>query len=314
MFDRLRYIHKSEDANNEHSGDDDDMGEFHVGIVPEVDLAASLEMQALKKPLDPDVTSWGKRCLMTQPTHFSVKELATLSGVSIRTLHYYDKIGLLPAERRPSGYRIYSQDHVLLLQQILLQKSMGLSLEAIKQAIQTEDFDVTAQLKTQRALLLKRTEDMQAMIAAVDAALAKVSDPSLRGLTTLFNGFDPALYTEEANQRWGQTQAFKTANRRTKSYTAEDWTKIKSEEAAIWTDAARAMTSGADCNSDAAGKLSERHRQHIDRWYYVISGTAYAALGDLWESDARFIANIDAYAEGLTGWFAEAARHKYLTV
>ena len=251
---------------------------------------------------------------MTQPMYFSVKELATLSGVSIRTLHYYDKIGLLPAERRPSGYRIYSQDHVLLLQQILLQKSMGLSLEAIKQAMQAEDFDVTAQLKTQRAFLLKRAEDMQAMIAAVDAALAKAGDPSGEDLTALFGGFDPSLYAEEAEQRWGQTEAFKTASRRTKSYSSADWAKIKSEEAAIWTDAASAMTSGADCNSEAAGKLSERHRQHIDRWYYAISGTAYAALGDLWESDARFIANIDAYAEGLTGWFAEAARHKYLTI
>lgn len=251
---------------------------------------------------------------MTQPTHFSVKELATLSGVSIRTLHYYDKIGLLPAERRPSGYRIYSQDHLLLLQQILLQKSMGLSLEAIKQALQADDFDVTAQLQAQRAFLLKRAEDMQAMIAAVDAALAKVSGSNSEDVAALFNGFDPSLYADEAEQKWGQTEAFKTARRRTKSYTAEDWAKIKSEEAAIWTDAARAMTSGADCDSDEAGKLSERHRQHIDHWYYAISGTAYAALGDLWESDARFIANIDAYAEGLTGWFAEAARHKYLTV
>ena len=251
---------------------------------------------------------------MTQPTHFSVKELATLSGVSIRTLHYYDKIGLLPAERRPSGYRIYSQDHVLLLQQILLQKSMGLSLEAIKQAMQADDFDTAAQLKAQRAFLVKRADDMQEMIAAVDAALARAAGPSGEDLSALFNGFDPALYAEEAEQRWGQTGAFKTASRRTKPYSSADWAKIKSEEAAIWTEAAAAMTSGADCNSDAAGKLSERHRQHIDRWYYAISGTAYAALGDLWESDTRFIANIDAYAEGLTGWFAEAARHKYLTI
>jgi DNA-binding transcriptional MerR regulator len=256
----------------------------------------------------------GQERFMTQTSHFSVKELATLSGVSIRTLHYYDKIGLLPAERRSSGYRIYSQDHALRLQQILLQKSMGLSLEAIKQALDADDFDATAQLKTQRAFLVERAEDMRAMIAAVDATLAKAGEVSSEDLSALFGGFDPALYAEEAEQRWAQTDAFKTSRRRTKSYTDADWTKIKSEEATIWTDAAAAMTSGATCDSEAAGKLSERHRQHIDQWYYGISGTAYAALGDLWESDARFIANIDAYAEGLTGWFAEAARHKYLTI
>lgn len=247
----------------------------------------------------------------------SVSDLAALSGVSIRTLHYYDKIGLLVAGRRPSGYRIYDHSHVLLLQQILLQKSMGLSLDAIKVSLNAADFDVMAQLKSQKEVLLKRAEDTRAMIAVVDAAIAKSLDidgETTQSLQSLFEGFDPALYEAEVQERWGRTRAFKTSQSRTKKYTSEEWTEIKSEESAIWTDAAQAFTAGQQTDSEAAGKLAERHRQHIDRWYYETSEAGYASLADIWENDARFIANIDKYGTGLSGWFAEAVRHKYLTI
>lgn len=254
---------------------------------------------------------------MTQLKNLTVKALATLSGVSIRTLQYYDDIGLLKAERTPAGYRIYDQSHVLLLQQILVQKSLGLSLEAIKAALQKPDFDVLAQLKAQKQLLIKRAEDTQAMIAAIDKAIEKaprLAKETTQSIRQIFQGFDPALYEEEAKEKWGKTESFKTSRRRTKSYTAEDWAQIKVEETAIWQEAAAAMTGNQSPQSDASGKLAERHRQHIDRWFYSTTEESYANLAALWESDARFTANIDKYGEGLTVWFAEAVRHKYRVV
>jgi len=254
---------------------------------------------------------------MTHQQNLTVKALATLSGVSVRTLHYYDEIGLLKADRSPAGYRLYNPTHVLVLQQILVQKSLGFSLEAIKLALQDPDFDILEQLKAQKQLLLKRAEDTRAMIAAIDRAIAKtphLAEETPESLGEIFQGFDPALFEDEVKEKWGETQAYKTSRNRTKSYSAEDWAQIKSEEAAIWQEAAKALTENQSPHADGSGKLAERHRQHIDRWFYSTTEESYANLAALWESDERFTANIDKYGDGLTVWFSEAVRHKYRTV
>ena len=254
---------------------------------------------------------------MTHLKNLTVKALATLSGVSIRTLQYYDDIGLLKAGRTSAGYRIYDQSHVLLLQQILVQKALGLSLEAIKTSLQQPDFDVLAQLKAQKQLLLKRAEDTKAMIAAIDSAIAKaprMERETPKTIAEIFQGFDPALYEDEAKEKWGETQEYKTSRNRVKSYTPDDWAEIKAEEQQIWRDAAAAMAAGQSPQSDDSGKLAERHRLHIDRWFYGTTEESYANLASLWEMDARFTANIDKYGQGLTLWFAEAVRHKYRVV
>jgi len=244
----------------------------------------------------------------------TVKALATLSGVSVRTLHYYDEIDILKPDRTSSGYRVYGQDHILRLQQILIQKSLGLSLSSIKSSLDDPQFDNVRELQSQKQVLLDRMEHSQTMITAIDAAIAKslhLEKETQMSIKEIFDGFDPEEYAAEAKEYWGNTESYKASLKRTKSYSQQDWKQIKRAEQSIWETAAKAMVSGLEPASLVAADLVKRHHHHIDHWFYETSDLGYASLADVWESDPRFTNNIDKYGEGLTQWFAAAVRSKY---
>ena len=164
---------------------------------------------------------------MTQTRTYRVKDVARITGVSVRTLHYYDEIGLLaPADRTSAGYRLYDDDSLLRLQQILIGRALGLSLDEIRRSLDDPDFDHRAALVSQRQALVARAEETAGMIRAVDKALAILDEDrkdSEMTMEQIFEGFDPKAYEAEAKARWGDTDAHKTVSRRTKDYTEEDW-------------------------------------------------------------------------------------------
>lgn len=235
-----------------------------------------------------------------------------MTGVSVRTLHYYDEIGLLaPADRTSAGYRLYDDDSLLRLQQILIGRALGLSLDEIRRSLDDPDFDHRAALVSQRQALVARAEETAGMIRAVDKALAILDEDrkdSEMTMEQIFEGFDPKAYGAEADARWGDTDAYKTASRRTKDYTEEDWKRIKAEQAAIYDALATLMQEGDDAEGVAAMELAERHRLSIDRWFYPCSHDAHAGLADLYEADGRFAETIDKHGDGLTPYLAAAIR------
>lgn len=241
----------------------------------------------------------------------TVKDMALLSGVTIRTLHHYDDIGLLKANRTASGYRIYTEKHALRLQQILLQKSFGLSLEDIASTLDNTDFDTLLNLRQQRAALVKQAENMNGMIEAIDMAINKLTNETDIDLKDIFKGFDPSVFKDEVKERWGGTDYYRENQNKTSDYTPEDWERIKFEENAIWQSAADALRSGVAPTHKVALELVERYRKHIDCWFYTTSASGFAALCDIWESDPRFMNNIDKFETGLTKWMATAVRANY---
>ena len=247
---------------------------------------------------------------MTRLKTYKVKDVARLSGVSVRTLHYYDEIGLLtPKDRTAAGYRLYDENDLMRLQQILIGRSLGLALEEIRKSLDEDGFDYARALQQQRALLIQRLGQTHKMIAAIDSALTNLGEGQAEiDFKAIFDGFDPADYETEAQNRWGETDAYKESARRTKSYSDADWTLIKSELDAIWTDAAQAMRQGAAADSYIALEIVERHRKHIHRWFYDLTPEGHKGLADMWETDDRFRANIDKYGSGLTTWLAAAVR------
>jgi DNA-binding transcriptional MerR regulator len=251
---------------------------------------------------------------MKKTIQMTVKEMALSSGVTIRTLHHYDEIGLLTAQRTHSGYRVYTEKHALRLQQILLHKSFGLSLEDISKALDAPEFDNLISLQHQKAALIKQAKNMSAMIGAVDAAIKLLSKTQNVDLKLIFAGFDPSLYCDEVKEKWGSTVYWKESQKKTANYTAEDWQGIKNEESVIWEEAASALRSGYAVNSQAALKFVESYRKHIDRWFYKTSEAGFVELVNIWENDLRFVANIDKFEVGLTSWSARAVRAKYLSV
>ena len=153
--------------------------------------------------------------------------MARLAGVSVRTLHHYDAIGLLvPEIRTAAGYRVYTDADLLRLQQILIGRELGLSLEEIRRSLDDPRFDRRATLLDQRQRLKERMQQAEAMIRAVDAALASLDGGQKDGemkVEDLFQGFNPAQHDDEVRRRWGQTDAFVESAKRTKRYTADDW-------------------------------------------------------------------------------------------
>lgn len=242
-----------------------------------------------------------------------VKEVARLTGLSIRALHHYDEIGLVaPAGRTAAGYRLYNDDDLLRLQQVVIGRALGLSLDDIRRALDERGFDRRAALLEQRARLRARQEEAEAMLAAVDAALRLLDQPETTmgndEMKTLFDGFDPAAHEPEAEQRWGDTEAWKVSKARTKTYGQKEWAAIKAEQEAVYEDAAAAMRAGKKPTDDDVMDIADRHRFCIDRWFYPCSITMHRGLADLWENDPRFAANIDRYGAGLTAFLAAAVR------
>ena len=242
----------------------------------------------------------------------SVKEVAKLTGVSVRALHYYDEIGLLvPSARTGAGYRIYDDTDLLRLQQILIGRELGLSLEEIRRFLDDPCFDHEKALLQQKRQLTERAVRTETMIRAVEAALAALHDArkeTAMSMNQIFDGFDPSGYEEEAQQRWGHTEAFRASVKRTRRYTPDDWKRCLTEQAAVYADANSALTSGKAAESPEARAIAERHRLAIDRWFYPCDRAMHARLADLYEADQRFAANIDRYGAGLTPFLAAAIR------
>jgi DNA-binding transcriptional MerR regulator len=256
---------------------------------------------------------------------YRVKQVAELSGVSVRTLHHYDAIGLLaPSTRSAAGYRLYGDDDLFRLQQVLIGRALGWSLEAIRRSLDDPGFDRRRALLEQRAELERRAADTAAMLRSVDAALAALaSTAESRGeaaqhspireewnvdMKKLFNGFNPDEYADEARERWGHTDAYRVSQERAKSYKEADWVAMREEAAAIYEAACAMLKAGQAPDAREAMAIAERHRLHIERWFYPCSASMHCGLADLYEADERFAKNIDRHCEGLTPFLSAAIR------
>jgi DNA-binding transcriptional MerR regulator len=249
---------------------------------------------------------------MARKRSYQVKEVAQIAGVSVRALHHYDEIGLLvPRGRTDSGYRLYDDDDLLRLQQILIGRELGLPLEEIRRSLDDPRFDRKQALLSQREQLQQKAKQTDAMLRAVDAALALLDAPP-EGDTMdpkqMFNGFDPAKYEEETKRRWGDTDAYKESMKRTKRYTKEDWQRCSEEQVGVYGDAFKALQAGKSPEDVEAMDIAERHRLVIDRWFYPCSYVMHCGLADMYEQDSRFAENIDKHGAALTPFLSAAIR------
>jgi MerR family transcriptional regulator, thiopeptide resistance regulator len=248
---------------------------------------------------------------MARRRSYQVSEVARIAGVSVRALHHYDEIGLLvPRERSESGYRRYDDADLLRLQQILIGRERGLTLEEIRRSLDDPRFDHRQALLAQKRQLQERARRTDDMIRAVDAALAILEGGpgETMDMKQIFDGFDPSAYEAEAQERWGDTDAYRESAKRAKRYGKEDWKAIRDEQTAIYADAAAALRNGLAPDSGEAMDIAERHRLSIGRWFYPCGSTMHTGLADLWEADGRFAASIDAHGAGLTSFLAAAVR------
>jgi DNA-binding transcriptional MerR regulator len=246
----------------------------------------------------------------------TIGETAQLAKVSVRTLHHYDKLGILkPSARTDAGYRLYDTDDLERLHRVLVFRELGFSLPEIANIITDPDFDQTEALRAQRSLLAEKARRTDAMLAAIDSALSAaeggndMSDQEREAMFgELFDGFDPAEYEEEVEERWGETNAYKQSAARTKRYTKADWQQIKDEGETNTAEFIRLMDAGVAPDApEAMAAAAEKHAQ-LEKWFYDAPLEMFANLSDMWVDDPRFRKNIDKPREGLAEYERAAVK------
>ncbi|MGY1635364.1 MerR family transcriptional regulator [Geodermatophilus sp. SYSU D00742] len=242
----------------------------------------------------------------------NVGEVAGLAGVTVRTLHHYDRIGLVsPSGRTAAGYRQYSPADLDRLHSVLLYRDLGFPLEEIATLLDDPSADPAVHLRRQHRLLQDRLERTRAMVAAVEKemeARAVGIDLTPEEKFELFGDWLPEEYEAEAEQRWGDTEAWAQSQRRTRAYTKDDWVRVKAEGEDVESRFATALRDGVPADSATAMDLAEEHRQQISRNFYDCTYEIHAGLGRMYVEDERFTAHYERIAPGLAQYVSDAIR------
>ena len=230
-----------------------------------------------------------------------VKEVARLVGISVRTLHYYDEIGLLiPKETTEAGYRVYSDENLETLQQILFFRELGFPLKKIKEIMESPIFERQEALELQYNMLLEKKSRIEQMIGTIEKTIQYSKGGIQMSNQEKFAGFDFSHnpYEQEAREKWGD-QAVDEANEQAKNMSAFDQEKFN--------DIFRKLATLRHL-SPAAEEVQER----IHDWYQLLnkmgnySFEAFKGLGQMYVDDERFTKNIDQFGEGLATFMCDA--------
>jgi MerR family transcriptional regulator, thiopeptide resistance regulator len=236
---------------------------------------------------------------------FTVGELAALTGITVRTLHHYDELGLVPASQRTAaGYRLYTERDVLRLHRVLVLRELGLSLEEIASAIDGDE-PQSELLRRHREALVGKRDRLDAMIATLDAVVGGMT-MSNEKVKQLFDGFDPSVYEDEVIERWGNTEAYQESARRTATYGPADWARYKAEAQSVGERLVALMQAGRPPDDPDVQVGVEAHRKLIDAWFYPCSVAMHKQLGAGYVTDPRFRANLDKCAPGYAQFLSDA--------
>lgn len=246
-------------------------------------------------------------------TTYTVGELASMAGITVRTLHHYDEIGLLePSSRTPSGYRIYDDNGVDRLRTILTYRELGLSLDETREAIEG---DTTNTLRLARDRVFGQIARLEQIATSLSRSLAQSNDEGETMTSNdklgVFEDFEPSIYEEEAESRWGDSSTYQESIRRTNAYNETHWTAIRSEIDAIYAQFTTLMNEGIPSDGKRAHSLVEEHRAHISRWFYDCSPDMHRSLGQMYTTDPRFRKNIDATGQGLAEYLSASIAATY---
>jgi len=230
----------------------------------------------------------------------TVHEVSALTGVSIRTLQYYDKIGLLPpTEYTEAGYRLYDDRALETLQQILLFRELEFPLKDIKEIISSPDFDRSKALEQQIHLLELRKEHLQNLI---DLA---------RGIKAIgvkymsFEAFDTRKideYAAQAKASWGNTDAYKEYEQKSTGRTEETQQKLNVEMMSIFAEFGKVKDLSPDC--EEAVSLARKLQDHITEHYYTCTDKILSGLGAMYAGGGDLTTNIDKVGGEGTAVFA----------
>ena len=231
-----------------------------------------------------------------------IKEFAEFTGVSVRTLHYYDEIGLLtPAfVDRATGYRFYDENSLLRMQEILFYRELDFSLKSIGEILSSPNYDKSKALNDQKQLLTIKKERLERLILAIDGAMKG------ENIMKAFDNTEFDKYKAEAKEKWGNTDAYKEHAEKTKNYSKDKWNNVIGTMNDLMAEFALCMKNGVNPNSAEAQNLVKKLQEHITENYYNCTNQILAGLGQMYVADERFKNNIDKHADGTAAYICDA--------
>ncbi|NXY98103.1 MerR family transcriptional regulator [Streptomyces sp. BR123] len=245
---------------------------------------------------------------------YSVGQVSGFAGVTVRTLHHYDKARLLsPSERSAAGYRLYSDADLARLQQILFYRELGFSLDEIRTIMADPEADALTHLRERHRSLKEQITRLQSLVDVAERAI-EVQQTGVR-LTPQerFEVFgDVAFdlsYATDAHLKWGESEGHQRSMARAAAHTKEHWRALMAEAAGWRRSLIAAFEDGAASDSPRAMDLAEEHRGHISRWFTPCPPEMHCRIADEYIEDARAFALVVPAPEqrpGLGRWLRDA--------
>ncbi|CAM3372974.1 MerR family transcriptional regulator [Marinicrinis lubricantis] len=247
---------------------------------------------------------------------YTVQKLGHLAGVSSRTLRYYDEIGILkPARTNSSGYRIYGQNEVDKLQQILFYRELGVSLDEIREIMNDPDFDRAKALEEHHRKLLDKRKQLELLIANVERTMASTEGRITMNDKQKFEGFKQQMideneqkYGKEIREKYGD-ETVNQSNEKLQNMTPEQYEEVTRLSNEVKDTLAEAFETG-DPASDIAQKAAALHKKWLMFYWSEYSKEAHAGLAQMYVDDERFKAYYDERQPG-TAEFLRDAIHIY---
>ena len=236
-----------------------------------------------------------------------IRDFAKLTGVSIRTLHYYDEIGLLKPSivDEQNGYRFYDEENLERMQEILFYRELDFPLKSIMSILSSPDYNKKSALKEQKNLLTLKKQRLERLISALDKAM--------KGEKIGMNIFDNSEfekkreeYAKEAQEKWGNTAAYKESAEKTKSYSQEKWKDLNSGMDSLMAEFAQCKSNGFAPENAETQALVKKWQDFISANYYNCTKEILSGLGKMYTADERFKENIDKHGEGTAEFMAAA--------
>ncbi|HSV03793.1 MAG TPA: MerR family transcriptional regulator [Phenylobacterium sp.] len=246
---------------------------------------------------------------------YTVKQVAKLSGVSVRTLHHYHEVGLLkPASVGANGYRYYGQDELLRLQQILFHRELGFALEEIGKVLDSPGFDRAAALRAHKANLAAETKRYRRLMRTIDDTLAALEGETKMDGKAYYKGFDPDRAA--AREAWivehygeGARRGIELRNQAMSRWTQADYDGSQAEIGQITRDLVKALQEGAPAHSEHVQAIARRLHTWASRsWVQPISRTGFLGMARFYSEVPHYREMFEGWAAGLTDYMTEAMR------
>lgn len=236
-----------------------------------------------------------------------ISEVAKMTGITVRTLHYYDEIGLLkPSKIHENGYREYQKKDLEVLQQILLFREMDFSLKDIKDIITNPLFDRREALMNHKKILLKKEKRIKNLIVLVDKTLRGDDNMSFKEFDSTDIVEIKNKYAEEVKEKYGKTDEYKQSEKKSSKYSKDDWNQINNEYLTIMKEFADKRSE--DPSSKKVQELVSKWQKFISDKYYDCTNEILKSLGEMYVLDERFKKNIDKNGEGTAEFISQAIK------